>query len=662
LLLYFTAAAANAVPGADSSFAPEAAADDAGKNIEQLLEEADTLLRTERPIDARAKLQRALALAPTDYRPYMKLGFYYLTEVGHFRLAYRYLKSAEKLFAKDSANSLPSSDRTFDHAMLLHLIAEAELNLDKYEDTLKTLDRFEQFYWMDWYPGTRAWVLMKLKRIDDAIKTAQAGLLRGADPRQTWNILGILLSVKDNRELSLQAFAQSIRSEIVLGGQQIATPLNNAGEVYRELFLDDIAEASWLLALRLPDGCEHILPSLNLSIIYVDQLRLFQAERVLRDFEGCFAQHALREDTEHRTLLALGRGRIALHENDVEKALELLTTASEDQQWFGKIGTNENDVRFAATAGMAQVLLARAAAVRDKAHEHWWKGVLDAPQVPVLKLRSWWLNRTARKIALEELDDFEDLIIRNTDTMIEYPTLGSVLAGFNTRSLRRRISRIMENDSRSGARPYYQLYLAANLADNGAEDEAREILQRLLGEWRAIDRLALAETLAQLIQVRTKQLGFFGASADKLEIQQLKERLFGTLPARLRFYDYALPVKLRTTGNSSQEKAAAAWIAGELLSVRFEEPPANAQYQPAYTLAISCTANPKQPESIAAGLQLIENATNRTVAGHSGTIDKDGKGFAEVVNNFIAKAFAHQSDAPAVPLPRIPILEGLLDQ
>ena len=211
------------------------------------------------------------------------------------------------------------------------MLSEAELNLDKYEDSLNTLERFEKNYWMNWLPGSKAWVLMKMGRIKEAIKVSKKGLIEGAEPRRTWNILGILLSMQGQREQSLKAFRQAIISEM-MSSRQAATPLNNSGEVYRELFRDAEAELAWIKALEMSDGCEHVLPSLNLAHSYIEQLRLFQAERTLNDFEACFKKSADREDSEHRTLLALAKGKIALRKNNIELADQLFQTAMADQQ------------------------------------------------------------------------------------------------------------------------------------------------------------------------------------------------------------------------------------------------------------------------------------------------------------------------------------------
>lgn len=651
-----------AIPGVDRDQAQQDALvdEEQNKSFEQLLDEAKKLLAVERPIDARVRLQQALKLQPKDYRPHMLLGQYYLFDVGHFKLAYRYLKTAESLFEKrygsndDNSLELPEAQQ---HALLLYLVSEAELNLDKYQDSLRTLERFEKKYWLPWFPGSRAWVLMKLKRIDEAIRVAQTGLLVGADANRTWNILGILFSVKGNRELSLQAFANAIRAELASGSRQVATPLNNAGEVYRELFKDDYAEASWLKAIQLPDGCEHILPSLNLAILDTDELRLFQAERVMQDFESCFAQNSLREDTEHRTLLALIRGRIALHKNEIDKAVDLLTLASAEQQWFGKIGTNENDVRFAATVSLAQALEAKAAAIGDRVHTSFDKTLLDLAQIPVLKVRAWWLNRRAREIGLEELDDLEDLYIRNTDTMVEYPTLGSALTGFDPDSMKKRVNRLIETDSRVNAHSYYRLYLAENYLAHGKTNEAIALLEQANSGFRPIDRLAKAETLAHLIVAKQKATPFLHrlSESDEQQLNSLREELFTLLPSHLRYFNLALPIAIKITPSDHKEKELLERIANELTSARFMNGGSSSRFE-----AIISSAGAGEPGKFNVSIHLLDRKNNVQRTVYSKAISAEDTDRAELVNNFISKAFSHLEDPASEPIPELPLLPGIL--
>lgn len=648
-----------AVPGRDGGDSEPAEVADSEKSFEELLDEAQELIVSKHPIDARAKLQKAMLLNPNDYRPPMFLGQYYLFDVGHFTLAYRYIRTAEDLFMKQNANSLGvvQSSRTREHATLLYLRAEAELNLDKYQESLATLDRFGGLYWTDWYPGTRAWVLMKLKRIDEAIVVAQSALIdptNRTDRRRTYNILGILLSVKGNRELSLKAFQQAIAAEVALGSLgQIATPLNNAGEVYRELFRDALAEASWLRATRLPDGCDHILPSLNLSILYVDENRFLQAERTLSDFEACFAQQGERDDTEHRALLALARGRIALRKGDPDEAIKELTLATERQQWFGKIGTNENDVRFASTITMAQALQAKTAALKDTARDTWTESAVDLIQQKSLAVRAWWLFREARRQGVGELLDLEDLFIRNTDTMVEYPTFGDMLRGFPVRSFQKRYERMISQDDREQAHLYYKLYLAENLYEHGRDAEATPLLKVVLQGLRPIDSLARSQTLADLLLIQSRSKHFWQSFSHDENVENIKmrEELFGLLPSHLRYNDLRLAVTLTATEGEELPTIRS------LLERRFEIVDQSLQSVPRYQLQLS---SEKSPDGSQVSLTLFDKLTGTSRLSQTAVIKRDGNGRADLVNKFIASVFSHRADPAGEPVPKLELLEGIL--
>ncbi len=648
-----------AIPGVGT--APAETDASTTESLEEILDEVNILFKQGHPLDARSKLLKATEIAPEDYRPFMLLGAYYLSEVAHFRLAYRHLKTAEQLFEKrygtDRAN-LTDRSAWQQQARLLYLLAEAELNLDRYQASLDTLDRFGKYYWDTWYPGTRAWVLMKLKRVDEAVRVAQWGLFEGADQARTFNILGILLSLKGNREDSLTAFSQAIRAELRLGSLgQAGTPLNNSGEVYRELFSDDLAEASWLKALQMPDGCDHILPSLNLAILYGDQLRFFQAERVLADFRACFSANSLRSDTEHRGLLALAEGRLAMRTGDPVSAVQMLNAALEREQWFGKIGTNENDLRFAATVTMAQALEAQAAVLSDRATESVLERARSLVLAPWSRIRAWWYKRRAREVALDELSDFEDMFVRNTDTMLEYPTLGVAATGFPVRAFERRTREMLKTDSRKEAAPFYQLYLGTNLLAHGKTDSAIKTIRSAFASFRAIDRLARAESLARLaLALEQKHAGWFHfpTSEEKLELIRTKEELFLNLPSHVRNYDLRLPVAVARPADDKALSSQAEEVLDELISGRFEQAPD--EFSPTVRFVLSVRED-RTGDTISDILpitvSLKRGGEDSAIAEIAGDVSANGEGRAKLVNQFIDRVFRHRVDPPPAPLPKL---------
>lgn len=532
----------------DFSFQPptvDESGDDSGKSAEELIREADMLLSDERPLEARTKLLRAIERDPSDPTPYTMLSGYYLVHVGHFRLALKYVKRAEELFeAKHGPPPYTNYVHQIQHAHLLHLLSQARLNLDNYGGALQTLDRYESYgYYQDWYPGSRAWVLMKLGRLDDAVEVARVGLLAGAEPGRTLNILGILLSMQGERERSLEVFRRATAYEFSLGSMgQPATPLNNAGEVHREIFEEGEAEQSWLKATRLPDGCEHVLPSLNLATLQLEQLDTNAAKRAIDNFESCFAQYPLRNGEEHRALVHLARGRIALQNGQVPEAIEHLDEALNRQQWFGKIGTNVEDLQVAAMVSFAKALRARIARSRFRPFTDFTQKLEDTKQWALDSFQIWWLERKALQILTEKLNAGEDLYVRNTDSMIFYPSLGIALARLPYSILAERLSIESKEDARGPAQNYYDSYLAENYLRNKDSDGG---LQRIR-EVRSRLRVPFDDALhVHLLLTEAQQL-----SPSSVRYATLLTQAFRLSRGEILNYGLSLPVNFTSSGGA----------------------------------------------------------------------------------------------------------------
>ena len=516
-----------------------AANSDEKKSAEELLGDAFFLLRSDRPLDARTKLLKALQKDPSLYRTHYLLAGYYLVHVGHFRLAMKYIKRTEELFEKKYGPP-PYTDRLIqlEHGDILYYLSQIQLSLDNYQGSLDTLDRFQRLgYSSEWYAGARAWVLMKLGRIPDAIKVARAGVLAGSEPGRTLNMLGILLSMNGQPQEALEVFRKAIASEFSSGREgQPATPLNNSGEVYKEIFEDDKAESAFLRATSLPDGCEHVLPSLNLTLMYVDQQKHDAAISTLDSFQRCIAQFPLRNNEEHVALVSLARGRIDLHSGNVDRAIRRFRTALNGTQWFGKIGTNQNDLIVAATISLSQALTRKNNILRTHLPLTWSEWAAQKKERAENAIEAWWLMRRARQILTGDLNDLEDLTIRNTDSLIEYPTLGEPLRGLSSSALANRIAAEETKDERATAKLFYQAYRAENSRSLWSSSRSNQLLDDVIE--RARPRYDdLLKTHASLLRMQS-------LSPTSPRYQDLAYRIFYTSPAELRNYGLRLPVNI----------------------------------------------------------------------------------------------------------------------
>jgi tetratricopeptide (TPR) repeat protein len=461
-------------------------------------------------------------------------------------MAMKYLKQGEELFIKQKGRPPYSDEYTaMEHSRLLLALSQIRLNLDNYQGALDALEEFERHnYYNPNYFSSKAWILMKLGRIQEAIESARVGVLSTAGGAAL-NMLGILLSISNQPEASLRVFDQAIAAE---GDENAATPLNNAGEVYRERFMDIKAEQYWIKAKSLPQGCEHVLPSLNLAILLMEHLRLGAAKNSLDTFEECVKQYTVRNDEEHRSLLALARGRIALGGGDVNSAIDSLELTLARGQWFGKIGTNVNDLKIGALISYADALEARINQIAWTAPESLLNYPVMAGEKLTLQIKKWWYYRKARFL-FQSMKNMEDIYIRHSDSVIDYPNLGSLLATLPPESLHERLEEIKEHDDRNEADVYYDAYYGESLIGHGDSAKGMELvdssIETISRLHREQDERAL---LLHLYLLKAKSAG------EETAPQAVRAALaaFDLIPAGLRNAGVRLPVT--GTGRIAEER------------------------------------------------------------------------------------------------------------
>ncbi len=508
--------------------------DDQEKSVETLIREASVLIY-DQPLTARSKLTVALKKDPRSILALNMLGNYYMTNVGHYRLALKYFKKAEKILFEDFGKP-PYVDyrQQLLHSEILRQLGAVRQNLDLYQQALDNLNEYESYGYSDPYlQSSRAWIYFKLKQPEKGIEEAKNGIRAGSAIGNNLNILGILYSVIGEKEKGIQTLLKAYDFEKSLGSYgRSATPLNNMGEVYRELFKEDQAANSWESAVRLPDGCEHILPSLNLAVIHIEGLRLKLAEIALKNFQSCFAQYPLKNNEEHQSLLELILARIRYYQGDPASAITHLQNAIEHQQWFGSIGTDIADLQSAIYSDYSKSLLAYNNQLRTTPQETFLDKLATWKKIFTNSIQASWYNRKAKLLLLSVLNKFEDLDVRHTDSLLDYPSLGFYFQNLPKSTARRVITAQEKLDTRPNAKFYYQTYLAFNLAQTGSKEEARQILQQVINEPKIeFDQALKAQALAQLIPI-----------SPESNQPALIEKLFKTQPAGILNNNLKFPV------------------------------------------------------------------------------------------------------------------------
>jgi hypothetical protein len=226
-----------------------------------------------------------------------------------------------------------------------------------------------------------------------------------------------------------------------------------------------------------------------------------------------------------------------LHTGHVDSAIAHLDEALQSRQWFGKIGTDEEDLEAGAMISLAQSLQAKNDRMNFYQFRSWSEHLDWLRQKSINAIRGWWLMRRARQLMAEDLNDLEDLNIRNTDSLIEYSTFGDLLAGFPRRTLERRIALEGKQDERSGALPYYKAYLAENELGHGHEREAFALINE-------VEQYARPQ-FDKFLLIRMQLLSLSLYSPGEPDYRSLAQSIFSNSKAILHNWGYALPVHLQ---------------------------------------------------------------------------------------------------------------------
>jgi hypothetical protein len=172
----------------------------------------------------------------------------------------------------------------------------------------------------------------------------------------------------------------------------------------------------------------------------------------------------------------------------------------------------------------------------------WYDWAINQQKIIFHKLTSWWLNRKARRLLTEEMGQLEDINVRNTDSLLEYPTLGFILSGLSPNNLQRRIELEKKTDTRPQASVFYQAYIAESLIHHNRTHEGIFIIDQSLPLCR--DRFdVLLKT--HLLALRLSQI-----PVNSQDYVNLGASLFKLNRVGFRNYGFALPVQLTVSDNS----------------------------------------------------------------------------------------------------------------
>jgi len=490
---------------------------------EKTVEELRNLLKQGLFVDAINEAKSILKNKPDDPELLIFLVEYYLYFVEDLDAANEYLLKLKKVLPEKSfLDQISYGYRVpfYEHQILLQS--------NRYEEALQLLNRIEseRIFLPSWFYHTKSWNLFKLSRITEAMEAAERGLAVGEDPISNLNMLGILHSVNQNYEESIEKFEKAIELGKFFNMEHLAV-INNLAEVYEELFKEQKAISLYEQAIGEDTNCEAFLTYINLAFLYLDFLEVSLSKKTLERYKQCVARFPYKSPKAYLPLFNLVEARIKLIEGDFDAARDLLRTVLDFDQWLGRIGTDVSDMRLSSFQTL--YLATRGKIAKDYSlATNLWEKILVSFNNLWLKKELYFINREFFKLA-KKLNNFEDLRIRFSDSFLFYPFLGEQLKKLPKKAIKNKITQLYKNSNVAMARVFYDLYLA-NIG--------------------SINRLALKDSFSKLRSwydeaLSVAYLSMLSEVEDDLSTKISYETLmYEKLPVSFYLFNKKLPVEL----------------------------------------------------------------------------------------------------------------------
>ncbi|MCS6893052.1 MAG: hypothetical protein NZO16_00545 [Deltaproteobacteria bacterium] len=487
------------------------------------VDKARTELKQGLFIDARDRLLNILKTDPNFLPAIILLMDYYAYYVSDPDEVLKYVDRAKKALTYNSI--LLRSE--YEDAIIQHEY-NAYSQKNQYEKALSILNSLEKRrYLPTWYASSKAWILFKLGRYDEAYSVIDKVADSFIELPNILNIRGILHGVRGDWEGAIADLKKASDIGRLIGDVDLA-PVNNLGEVYEEIFQENLAIQLYEEAIRGDKDCFGLLSYINLSLLYLDFLDVKSSTRVIQSYKKCVASFPFKSLKAYISLTNLVTARIEYIRGNFEEARRLSKWILDYEQQLGSIGTDVWDLKVAA---IQTLLLANQAL---KAIQNYRvSSFTEKLKSFILKIRLFVENFLYRKelirIMRTKLRNFEDLKIRNTDSFLFYPFLGFELVNWPSKTTMSLLINQKKRDSRELAGQYYDLYLA-NFSDDYLPN-----LVRNQGKFRAYYDEALA--VANLIFLLKK-------NQNQNQILKWTSLLYDNWPPAFPVFKIKLPVIL----------------------------------------------------------------------------------------------------------------------
>jgi tetratricopeptide (TPR) repeat protein len=502
-------------------------------------------------IRARELAQAVLAKDPKSY-----VALYVLGEVEHdaeanFPRAVYDFEQARTLFEQKYSATPDESQPWRWHTRILLSLSNAYGEIEQHEKKLGLLARYNDLYEPD-HLSERAWPLMKLRRFDDARRAAAEGIATD-DPRQREIALNALCAVEfeaGRDDASYVACKRAMDNARSLGTEQDPADLMNFAEASRSVFKLDEAERIDREATEVATAW-YGNPWSELAELYLREGRLSEALSSLKEIGNYRSSRPphVRESDRNENRRALSSFFVLLGRPDDALRVTAKGLVAPDRR-----GHNSRDP---AQDRSVSALLDRAAHVlkaerllEQSVAEPWYKRIGARAQAWLEQSEGWLSARRAVRAVSDGEHLSGSFEIGTARSAVMPPWLaGDLVAAVGAGAARAAITSAREDDKRSAAPAYYDAFEGEAAWRGGDDASAERLLKAADKALPGAEQLLRARVFALLAQLHEDR-GEYGSSLADFE------RAMQIDPGVLRRLGFALPVKLRVSGDAVGEAFA----------------------------------------------------------------------------------------------------------
>ncbi len=510
------------------------ATDSQRDKADQLIKSSSKHFRKGEREKGKEALRQAMKVDPSYYKPHFRLGIYYYSSK-LYKLSVREFLLARREYEREYDKNYHSSRLK----QILGLLGDSYVELDQYHKGLEVFKTSLSNNIKDTSIYERiGWIYFKLNKPGKSREMVSRCLSISKTDGGCLNISGILYTKERRYEKALEVYKTAV-------GSYSEARANNVGELYRSLFQYDKSIKSYKLAIESSsaNGTQSALFPLNISGIYINELKLIKSKGILDDYLSLHFRDLSRGLPPARDLglIYLSKARTAYYKGDLYEAKTLLEKAEDYKQHFGSVGFSLSHYKYLIFY-MKSLVNRGLANYKD---EEIGLSLLESgsrlwDQWELKWLSSWDMDKAA-EIAVDQLKRLNGLYVFEAESIFDYGSLSEMLIEFDTDLMIKKLNQLMGQevggipDQREHAKGFYYLYLGHVYLDDGRYEQALGYVRSSLRYFNGHEKTLKLKAYSLLAMIYDE----LDRSRDKNDSLNL---MYRTHPPYLRLQGQSLPV------------------------------------------------------------------------------------------------------------------------